>query len=95
LLVLIDRETGSTDTSTGDLRGRMAQVTITIPAGSVGEVVLRGVESTRHLLASSHDGSLIPVGTTVRVVETVGGTVSVERAVRSDVHAAQLAEAKE
>jgi len=80
VLVFVNRQVGSTDTSIGPLRGRTAEVTVKIPGDSVGEVVLPGVDGTRHLIARSSDGSAIPAGSVVRIVEAVGMSVVVERA---------------
>jgi membrane-bound ClpP family serine protease len=60
------------------LRGRIAEVTVNIPAGSVGEVLLPANESTHHMIARSADGGAIARGTTVRVVETMGSVILVE-----------------
>lgn len=74
------RQTASTDVSMSSMRGRLAEVTIGIPAGSVGEVLMTTAGGTRAMIARSADGAAIPHGETVRIVETVGNTVIVERA---------------
>lgn len=74
----LNRQAGSTETTMSSMRGRLAEVTIGIPAGSVGEVLLTASMSTRALIARSADGSAIAAGTTVRIIETVGNTVIVE-----------------
>jgi membrane-bound ClpP family serine protease len=74
------RQTASTDVTMASMRGRLAEVTIGIPAGSVGEVLLTAATSTRAMIARSSDGSAIAPGATVRIVETIGNTVIVEPA---------------
>ncbi len=63
----------------GSLVGRRGQITIQIPAGDVGEVLVTTADSTRHLIARSRDGAAIPTGAAVRVVEALGSAVLVER----------------
>ena len=74
----LQSQTASTDTIVSSMRGRNAQVTVTIPAGSLGEVQLSSVTGSRHMSARSVDGSSIPAGTSVRVVETAGSILLVE-----------------
>lgn len=79
---LIDRlykGSASTDVSVSSMAGRRAQVTVNIPSGSVGEVLVTGADSTHHMIAQSRDGTSIPAGTAVRIVETLGSMVLVER----------------
>jgi membrane-bound ClpP family serine protease len=71
-------DTASTDVSVGGMVGRRANVTVTIPPGSVGEVLLTTADSTRHMIARSRDGASVPAGTSVRIVETLGSVVIVE-----------------
>lgn len=73
------RATASTDVSMASLVGRRGQITIQIPAGDVGEVLVTTADSTRHLIARSRDGGAIPTGAAVRVVEALGSAVLVER----------------
>ncbi len=74
----LQSQTASTDTIVSSMRGRNAQVTVTIPAGSLGEVQLSSVTGSRHMSARAVDGSSIPAGTSVRVVETAGSILLVE-----------------
>jgi membrane-bound ClpP family serine protease len=74
----LQSQTASTDTIVSSMRGRNAQVTVTIPAGSLGEVQLSSVTGSRHMSARAVDGSSIPEGTSVRVVETAGSVLLVE-----------------
>ena len=74
----LQSQTASTDTIVSSMRGRNAQVTVTIPAGSLGEVQLSSVTGSRHMSARAVDGSSIPAGTSVRVVETAGSVLLVE-----------------
>jgi hypothetical protein len=83
LMGVIYQQTASSNVSTSSLRGHIAEVTIGIPVGSFGEVLLASFESTRQLPARSSDGSAIPAGSRVRVVETLGNVVVVEPAARS------------
>ncbi|HAX23612.1 MAG TPA: hypothetical protein PLR44_07395 [Thermomicrobiales bacterium] len=73
------RATASTDVNMASLVGRRGQVTIGIPVGDVGEVLVTAADSTRQLIARTSDGSAIPVGISVRVIETLGSSVLVER----------------
>lgn len=72
------RATASTDVSIASLVGRRGQITVRIPAGDVGEVLITTADSTRHLIARSRDGTAIQVGTPVRIVEALGSAVLVE-----------------
>jgi membrane-bound ClpP family serine protease len=72
------RQTASTDVIVSTMRGRLAEVTINIPTGSVGEVLLTAANGTKAMIARSANGEPIPAGSTVRIVETVGNTVIVE-----------------
>jgi len=85
------RQTASTDVTMGSMRGRLAEVTIGIQPGAVGEVLLTAASSTRAMLARSADGSAIPLGATVRIVETVGNTVIVEPVTATDATRASVA----
>lgn len=79
IITSLYRSTASTDVRMSSLVGRRGQITVHIPAGDVGEVLVTGADSTRHLIARSRDGLAIPTGTAVRVVETIGSAVLVER----------------
>jgi membrane protein implicated in regulation of membrane protease activity len=78
IIASLFRETASTDVSVSTMVGRRAQVIVSIPAGSVGEVLLATADSTRHMIARSRDGGAIPEGTSVRIVESLGSVVLVE-----------------
>jgi membrane-bound ClpP family serine protease len=78
LISAVQRQTGSTETTVASMRGRQAQVTISIPAGSIGEVQLSSVSGTSHMSARSVDGGTIPAGASVRVVESSGSILLVE-----------------
>jgi membrane protein implicated in regulation of membrane protease activity len=79
MLSALYRGSASTDVSISALVGRRAQVTVGIPAASVGEILIAAADSTRHILARSRDGQPIPVGSSVRIVESLGNVVLVER----------------
>lgn len=79
LISAVQRQTGSTDTTVASMRGRSAQVTISIPAGEIGEVQLSSVSGTRHMSARAADGGTIPAGASVRVVESSGSILLVEQ----------------
>lgn len=80
IITTLYRGTASTDVSIDSLLGRRGQVTVGIPAGSVGEVLVTAADSTRHLIARAGDGGAIPEGTPVRITQTLGSVVIVERA---------------
>jgi membrane protein implicated in regulation of membrane protease activity len=80
MLALIHRQTGSTTQTMSSMAGRLGEVTTRISGDGIGEVLLTSSDSTRHVLARSHDGSEIAPGTVVRVVQTYGGSVIVEPA---------------
>ncbi len=62
------------------LIGRMAEVTVGIPPGGVGQVTLDyGGERTTQI-ARSVDGAAIPRGTVVVVTALLGDSIIVERA---------------
>jgi membrane-bound ClpP family serine protease len=75
----LQSQTASTDTIVSSMRGRNAQVTVSIQAGSIGEVQLSSVTGTRHMSARAVDGSSIPAGASVRVVESSGSILLVEQ----------------
>jgi len=75
----LQSQTGSTDTIVASMRGRNAQVTVSIPAGSIGEVQISSVTGTRHMSARAVDGTSIPAGTSVRIVESSGTILLVEQ----------------
>lgn len=80
MLAVIHRQTGSTSQTMSSMTGRLGEVTTRIASDGIGEVLLTSSDSTRHVLARSHDGSEIAPGTVVRVVQTYGGSVIVEPA---------------
>lgn len=61
-------------------RGRLAEVTTSIPDGGLGQVLYRDATGSRQLLAHSRDGGGIAAGQLVRIVDVVGSTVIVEPA---------------
>jgi membrane-bound ClpP family serine protease len=75
----LQSQTASTDTIVASMRGRTGQVTISIPSGAIGEVQLSSVTGSRHMSARAIDGSGIPAGTAVRVVESAGTVLLVEQ----------------
>lgn len=79
LIGLLYKQTASTDVLVSQMAGRIGEVTVGIAAGSVGEVLITGTSGTRHMIARSPDGSAIPPGTSVRVVESRGSMLIVER----------------
>lgn len=83
MLAIIHRQTGSSSESIESMRGRLGEVTTRISPDGIGEVLLTGTTSTRHVLARSKSGQSIEPGTVVRVVETYGGSVIVEPAFAS------------
>jgi membrane-bound ClpP family serine protease len=75
----LQSQTASTDTIVASMRGRNAQVTVSIPSGAIGEVQLSSVTGSRHMSARAVDGGSIPAGTSVRVVESSGSVLLVEQ----------------
>jgi len=67
----------SSEAQAGDLVGKIGDVTAPIPEGRVGEIafVVRGSRMTA--TARSADGSMIPRGTLVEIVDVAGGVVAV------------------
>ncbi|HUG16357.1 MAG TPA: hypothetical protein VMM78_15240 [Thermomicrobiales bacterium] len=79
LLSMLYKGSASTDISVASLVGRQAQVTVGISAASVGEILVPAADSTRHILARSMDGQAIAAGSSVRIVQSLGNVVLVER----------------
>lgn len=79
MLSALYKGSASTDVSIGSLIGRQAQVTVGISAASVGEILVPAADSTRHILARSKDGQAIAAGSSVRIVQSLGNVVLVER----------------
>lgn len=80
LVVFFYRQQATTAFSLRDLAGRIAEVTVTIPADGLGYVVVRDTTGSRQVLARSKDGTAIPAGHAVRIVSIVGTTAVVEAA---------------
>lgn len=78
MIGLLHSQTASTDLSMGSMQGRVAEVTVNIPEGSVGEVLIARTSGTHQMIARSRDGSAIRSGTSVRVVEARGSMLIVE-----------------
>jgi membrane protein implicated in regulation of membrane protease activity len=70
----------SSSVSGGQLVGRTAQVTVTIPAGGVGQVICRVGEERVEKLARSREGDELKTGARVLVEEFVGDSVIVSPA---------------
>lgn len=77
LVVLFYRQQATTAVSLAELRDRLAEVTVTIPADGLGYVVVRDATGSRQLLARSAHGAPIPAGRLVRIAEIVGTTAVV------------------
>jgi membrane-bound ClpP family serine protease len=90
----LQSQTASTDTVVATMRGRTGQVTISIPAGAVGEVQLSSVTGSRHMSARAIDGSSIPAGTSVRIVESAGSVLLVEQLEHRQVTATEAQRAE-
>ncbi|HET7034173.1 MAG TPA: hypothetical protein VFI42_00680 [Thermomicrobiaceae bacterium] len=60
------------------LEGTLARVTVSIPAGGVGEIIFSKAGSRRGEAARSVDGRAIPRDTEVVVIDYVGGVALVE-----------------
>lgn len=79
MLSALYKGSASTDVNISSLVGRQAQVTVGISASSVGEILVPAADSTRHILARARDGQAIAAGSTVRIVQSMGNVVLVER----------------
>ena len=80
LMSVLYGQTASTNVSVSSMVGSVAEVTVRIEPGSVGEVLLSSAESTRRMLARSAHGEALAAGARVRVVETHGNVIVVEPA---------------
>ncbi|MGH9675222.1 MAG: hypothetical protein ACRD44_18780 [Bryobacteraceae bacterium] len=67
----------STELRSHDISGRMARVTVTIPAGGVGQVRMQIGEELVDKIAKSHDAASISENTVVRIQEVLGEVVIV------------------
>lgn len=90
LISALHRQTGSTEFSVSGTTGRRGEVTVGIPAGSVGEILVSTGVGTHQIIARSGDGGAIAPGTTVRVIETRGSMVIVERLDGQSMPASQI-----
>lgn len=70
----------SSDIRVGELVGRMAQVSVAIPAGGLGQVRCSIGESIVEKIARAEDGGSIPANTAVTIQSVLGETVVVRRA---------------
>jgi hypothetical protein len=70
----------SSEIRVSDLAGSMAQVSVGIPRGGVGQVRCTMGESVVEKIARSQDGEPIPVNSLVKIEAVVGETVVVRRA---------------
>ena len=73
----------SSSVSTSQLVGRTAQITVTIPAGGIGQISCRVGEERVEKIARARDGLELRAGTLVRIDEIAGDSVIVSAA--SDV----------
>lgn len=73
----------SSGVEVGELVGRLAQISVAIPAGGLGQVRCAVGESMVEKLARTTDGGAIPANTSVRIESIVGDTVLVRRAEQS------------
>jgi len=69
----------SSESRASDLVGQIGRVTVTIPAGGVGQVRCRVGEELIDKIARARQGDLIPENTSVRVEDVLGETVIVTR----------------
>jgi membrane-bound ClpP family serine protease len=79
ILGVFYRQQASSLVATSSAVGLSGTVTVSIGPGALGEVgiTVDGLYNT--YLASSHDGSTIPKGQTVRVIKTVGSQLVVQK----------------
>jgi membrane-bound ClpP family serine protease len=92
LINALQSQTASTDFIVSSTAGRIGEVTVGIPEGSVGEVLVSTNTGTRQLIARSRDGRMIPPGTSVRIAEARGSMIIVERLDQQSVASAQAEE---
>jgi membrane protein implicated in regulation of membrane protease activity len=70
----------SSETRSMDVVGQTARVTVSIPAGGVGQVRCRVGEELMDRIARSRDGAAIPENTVVRIEEVLDEVVVVSKA---------------
>lgn len=73
------RQQASSEVRTRDIVGQPGRVVVSIPAGGVGQVRCQLGEELVDKIARSEDGTAIPDGTAVTIVEVLGDTVFVAR----------------
>jgi membrane protein implicated in regulation of membrane protease activity len=73
------KQQASSTVVVSELVGKTAKVSITIPAGGVGQVTLPAKGSTMTVMARSQDGAEIEYGAVVVVKEVVGDQITVAR----------------
>lgn len=69
----------SSEIRVGDVVGNLAQVSVAIPEGGLGQVRCTLGESVVEKIARSQDGKAIPANTSVRIEAVVGETCIVRR----------------
>jgi membrane protein implicated in regulation of membrane protease activity len=74
---LIAAQAGSSEARLTDFLGQSARVTVAIPPGGPGTVILTVRGQTQSWAARSESGEAIAAGTTVRVTSREGGTLMV------------------
>ena len=78
--------------SGGQLVGRTAQVTVTIPAGGVGQISCRVGEERVEKIARTRDGVELKHGALVRIEEFTGDSVIVSPGAESETYRQRLTE---
>lgn len=71
------KATTSTAPSEKSMEGKRAEVTVPIPAGGCGEVMVLGDISKLAFIAEGYNGQAIPLGEEVVIVEVVDGVARV------------------
>ncbi len=74
------KQQASSSVSVSQLVGRTAQVTVTIPAGGIGQISCRVGEERVEKIARSHAGDELRSGMLVRIEEIAGDSVIVSSA---------------
>ncbi|HYO90988.1 MAG TPA: hypothetical protein VEQ40_05100 [Pyrinomonadaceae bacterium] len=74
------KQQASSSVSSSQLVGRTAQVTVTIPAGGIGQISCRIGEERVEKIARSHEGDELRSGMLVRIEEIAGDSVIVSSA---------------
>lgn len=79
LLKLFYNQQASSTINTSDMLGAVAEVKIEIPSSGLGQVSFITKNQRVYLSARTKDGTKIPVGSSVKIIECPGDSVIVEK----------------